>query len=319
MVTLNHLGMLRAFSSDAIRQPGPLAPRRSRVDAHVRARRRAHRRPRRSARRIPASRRRRCPGSSSASGSRRKDESGPARDCACNSRRCGMVTALVAFHDGTAECVALGGSGAGEPGPGDRPTASARCGGPSTWTSSRGSSSGTARSCGRRAAIEWRHAIDDYDWEALGGGGFAALDPADGRVVVRGRFPEDLAWGNGGVAVVLRARRTVRHRTPGRAVHVRHARRQRRSRPAPPIADALARHRACRGRGRSGAVRLQSRRLPPPRDAGSPVQLEALIRHEALAAGPHIVEECLQRRLQERELLVQHRQPRRVEVAVDAF
>ena len=45
-------------------------------------------------------------------------------------------------------------------------------------------------------------AVDDYDWEALGGGGFAGLDPVDGRVVVRGRFPEDLAWGNGGVAVV---------------------------------------------------------------------------------------------------------------------
>ena len=46
-------------------------------------------------------------------------------------------------------------------------------------------------------------AIDDYDWEALGGGGFAALDPTDGRVVVSGRFSEDLAWGNGGVACVL--------------------------------------------------------------------------------------------------------------------
>ncbi len=35
------------------------------------------------------------------------------------------------------------------------------------------------------------------------GGGFVALDPADGRVVVRGRFDDDLAWGNGGVAVVV--------------------------------------------------------------------------------------------------------------------
>ena len=43
--------------------------------------------------------------------------------------------------------------------------------------------------------------IDDYDWEALRGGGFAALDPTDGRIVVRGRFSDDLAWGNGGVAV----------------------------------------------------------------------------------------------------------------------
>ena len=57
-----------------------------------------------------------------------------------------------------------------------------------------------ACSCGRRACDRVATAIDDYDWEALGGGGFAALDPTDGRVVVRGRFSEDLAWGNGGVA-----------------------------------------------------------------------------------------------------------------------
>jgi hypothetical protein len=44
--------------------------------------------------------------------------------------------------------------------------------------------------------------VDDYDWEARRGGGFAALDPADGRVVVNGRFADDVAWGSGGVAVV---------------------------------------------------------------------------------------------------------------------
>jgi len=45
--------------------------------------------------------------------------------------------------------------------------------------------------------------VDDYDWEARHGGGFAALDLTDGRVVVRGRFDVDLAWGNGGAPVVL--------------------------------------------------------------------------------------------------------------------
>jgi hypothetical protein len=44
---------------------------------------------------------------------------------------------------------------------------------------------------------------DDYDWEAIRGGGFTGLDPTDGRVIVRGRFPNDVAWGNGGVAVVM--------------------------------------------------------------------------------------------------------------------
>jgi hypothetical protein len=43
--------------------------------------------------------------------------------------------------------------------------------------------------------------IDDYDWEELRGGGFAALDPADGRSVVGGSLPADVAWGTGGVAV----------------------------------------------------------------------------------------------------------------------
>jgi len=45
--------------------------------------------------------------------------------------------------------------------------------------------------------------VDDYDWEARRGGGFAALDPVDGRIVVQGRFHEDLAWGSGGVAVLI--------------------------------------------------------------------------------------------------------------------
>jgi hypothetical protein len=45
--------------------------------------------------------------------------------------------------------------------------------------------------------------IDDYDWESLHGGGFAGLDPRDGRVVTSGSLPEDVAWGTGGVAVVV--------------------------------------------------------------------------------------------------------------------
>ena len=45
--------------------------------------------------------------------------------------------------------------------------------------------------------------VDDYDWEALHGGGFAGLDPRDGSVVVAGTLPDDVAWGTGGVAVVV--------------------------------------------------------------------------------------------------------------------
>jgi hypothetical protein len=58
-------------------------------------------------------------------------------------------------------------------------------------------------SCLWAAGSEAGASVDDYDWEALQGGGFAALDPVDGRTLVRGRFHEALAWGTGGVAVAV--------------------------------------------------------------------------------------------------------------------
>jgi len=45
--------------------------------------------------------------------------------------------------------------------------------------------------------------LDDYDWERLGGGGIAQLDLASGAVVASGTFGDDLAWGSGGVALVV--------------------------------------------------------------------------------------------------------------------
>lgn len=45
--------------------------------------------------------------------------------------------------------------------------------------------------------------VDDYDWESLGGGGLAELDLASGTVVVSARFGADLAWGSGGMALVV--------------------------------------------------------------------------------------------------------------------
>ncbi len=45
--------------------------------------------------------------------------------------------------------------------------------------------------------------LDDYDWEQLGGGGLAQLDLASGAVVASARFGDDLAWGSGGVALVV--------------------------------------------------------------------------------------------------------------------
>jgi hypothetical protein len=45
--------------------------------------------------------------------------------------------------------------------------------------------------------------IDDYRWEDLRGGGYCALDPSNNRIVAAGALPDEVAWGNGGVAVVM--------------------------------------------------------------------------------------------------------------------
>ncbi len=45
--------------------------------------------------------------------------------------------------------------------------------------------------------------VDDYDWEQLGGGGLAQLDLATGVVMSSARFGHDLAWGSGGVPLVV--------------------------------------------------------------------------------------------------------------------
>jgi hypothetical protein len=49
--------------------------------------------------------------------------------------------------------------------------------------------------------------VDDYDWERLAGGAFAAFDPLDGTLLAGASLPEGVAWGTGGVAVVPFGRR----------------------------------------------------------------------------------------------------------------
>ena len=51
------------------------------------------------------------------------------------------------------------------------------------------------------AGPDCEETVDDYDWERLGGGGYAALDPTNGATVMGGPLPTDVAWGSGGVAV----------------------------------------------------------------------------------------------------------------------
>lgn len=45
--------------------------------------------------------------------------------------------------------------------------------------------------------------LDDYDWEALRGGGWAHLDLSDGEVLASAPIGPDLAWGSGGVPFVV--------------------------------------------------------------------------------------------------------------------
>ncbi|MDP9331877.1 MAG: hypothetical protein M3Q30_01000 [Actinomycetota bacterium] len=200
VVTLNHLGMLRAFSADAIQQPGPLrrvAPLWTRTFAPdveravVLGDRVVGSRPREEG----------APGILVSERLSTKDEPGPL-EMRVQLEMLGMVTALVACRDGAAECVAVGSNGKVSLAP-----ATTDGVGPPRWTVDVDFDPKAVLWDG---ALVWAagseraaNVIGDYDWEALRGGGFAALDPADGRIVVSRRFSEDLAWGNGGVAVVL--------------------------------------------------------------------------------------------------------------------
>jgi hypothetical protein len=200
VVTLNHFGTVRAFSSDAIRRPGPLrhisplwtcafAPDVER--AVVLGDRLVGSRPREQG----------APGLLVSERLSEKDESGPL-ESRPQLETLGMVTALEAFRDGTTECVAFGSSGRVGVTP-----ATADGIGPARWIVDVDFEPRVVLWDGGRVwaagCDRAEDAVDDYDWEALSGGGFAALDATDGRILERGRFSEDLAWGNGGVAVVL--------------------------------------------------------------------------------------------------------------------
>lgn len=45
--------------------------------------------------------------------------------------------------------------------------------------------------------------VDDYRWDQLGGGGLVELDLRTGSVLTSARFGDDLAWGSGGVPMVV--------------------------------------------------------------------------------------------------------------------
>jgi hypothetical protein len=100
----------------------------------------------------------------------------------------------------------------------------------------------------RVASLAWHHdalwaagpdragAADDYDWEALQGGGFAVLRPTDGQTVACGRLPDDIAWGTGGVAVAPCGRGLVAAGRTG-SLHVVDAGNNRQPPSTPALAD----------------------------------------------------------------------------------
>ena len=199
VVTLNHLGMLRAFSTDVLSQPGPLArvaPLWTRTFApDVERSVVVHDR-------IVASlpREERAPGLLVSDRITRNCERG-AIEARVQAEDCGIVTALAAVRARTAEYVALGGNGRVSLAPVTRDGIAAP-----RWTVDVDFDpravlcDGLVWAAGSERS---EAAVDDYDWNALRRGGFAAIDPDDGRVVVAGRFSEDPAWGNGGAAVAL--------------------------------------------------------------------------------------------------------------------
>jgi hypothetical protein len=106
--------------------------------------------------------------------------------------------------------------------------------------------------------------VDDYDWERLRGGGFAVLSPIDGRTLLCGQLPPDIAWGTGGVAVVPFGRLLAAAGRTGR-LHVVDPRREGGDRSTPSLTDAslgiahlaVAGHRVLCGFNRGG-YRLHS-------------------------------------------------------------
>jgi hypothetical protein len=199
ILTLNHLGMLRAFRVADVKEPGPVrrvAPEWTRTFA--------------------ADVERAVVVDGRLVGSRPRAERAPgllvSEPLGMNAARAeldvigeldswGMVTALTPLGEYAAGSVAVGGGG--------RVSVATVCGdrtGATRWDTNVDFEPAVLLWDGAlvwAAGCEADATIDDYDWDARHGGGFAALDPVDGHVVVRGRFDEDLAWGAGGVAIAL--------------------------------------------------------------------------------------------------------------------
>jgi hypothetical protein len=117
--------------------------------------------------------------------------------------------------------------------------------------------------------------VDDYNWDRLGGGGFAGLDPSDGTIVAGGSLPPDVAWGTGGVAVAPFGRMLAAASRTG-CLHLIDPRGRAGDRSTPPLAEsslgiahmAVAGPQLLLGFNRAG-YRLHSFRQSPAGRGGS--------------------------------------------------
>lgn len=126
---------------------------------------------------------------------------GPTVDLAVGVETWGVVTALETLSTAGQDWIALGGEGR----VGLMPTRDGTLG-PERWEVRLGFQPAVCAWDGQLlwvAGSDVAVGVDDYDWDQLRGGGFVGLDPDDGSLVVEGRFTHDLAWGNGGTAVVV--------------------------------------------------------------------------------------------------------------------
>ena len=162
--------------------------------------------------------------------------------------------------------------------------------------------------------------VDDYDWEALRGGGFAGLDPRDGGVVAAGALPEDVAWGTGGVSVVVLGNQLaaigrtgrVYLRDPGRRHHG--ARRPRSPRPlsgwpTPTWWDTVS------SSDSTGAAITST--CTDRSSLGSwlgCVELLVLVGQDRRVPGVHVPQEHFQRCRERGQLPMQAREPARIRV-----
>ena len=220
VVVLNHLGSLRAFRASAIKRPGPtrsVDPVFSAVLAEDVERTVA------VGTQLVGSR----PPSKRAGGLLVSEpilesSSRPRLEADVALEGWGQVTALGVLNLGGDEVLALGGDGHVAV----VPCADGKIGRP-LWEMEVGFrvasfawDDGLIWTAGSDTAAD---AIDDFRWDDLHGGRFAALDPSDGHLVVAGPLPDDVAWGTGGVAVVMLDRVLCALGRTGR-LHVVHTR-----------------------------------------------------------------------------------------------